>query len=167
MPPTMLKTLTSTATRRSLLQLQPPTTASHRLLHTTRPVYSIDNSNNSKSDDRKPDDRTSLHPERTEGTLSGTDSEVAEHASAYDPSKTTPESEFAASEAESKLEGKHANPLNVSGANQEIARARDPKEGGADRNADKSGPSSRGRTRKHGVVNEDKTGTGSGSVSKR
>jgi hypothetical protein len=152
----MLKNLSSTATRRSL-QLQPPSTATHRLLHTTRPVYSIDKSNS------KPDDRTSLHPERSEGTLSGTDSEVAQHPSAYDPSKTTPESEFAASEEEAKLEGKHANPLNMSGANKEVGRARDPKEGGADRNAAKAGPSSRGWTKKHGVVNEDKTGPGSGA----
>lgn len=141
---TMLKSLTSTSTRR-LSQLHP----SSRTLHTTS---TLSTTNYDKSDDR-----TSLHPERSESTQSGTDSEVAGHSSAYDPSKTSPESEMAASAEESKHEGKTSNPLDVSAANKDVGHARDPKEGGADRNVDKPGPSSRGWTRKHRVVNTDKT----------
>lgn len=138
----MLRPLTSPTVR--LLQ---PT--ANRLLHTTRPLQ--------KENPETSQDRTALQPERSEGTLSGTDSEVAAHPSAYDPGKTSPESEIAAAEEESKEEGKTSNPLNMSAANQNVNRARDLKEGGADRNAAKAGPSSRGWTRKHRVVNEDKT----------
>lgn len=61
-----------------------------------------------------------------------------------------------ASAEESKQHGDKSNPLSVSGANQEVNRARDPKEGGADRNLPKSGPSARGRSNKGRVVNQDK-----------
>ena len=105
----------------------------------------------------KSQDRTVLDPERNEGTKTGTDSEVARQPYAYDPTKTSPESEIAASEEESHHEGRRSNPLNVSGANQEASRPRDPNEGGPDRNVDKQGRhSSKGWSRKHGVVNQDK-----------
>ncbi|ODM17357.1 hypothetical protein SI65_07032 [Aspergillus cristatus] len=97
-------------------------------------------------------DRTALDPKRNEGTKSGTDSEVAQHRTAYDPSRTSPESEMQEMEEETKREEVPANPLNVSGANQEVNRSRDPREGMADRNADKEGHSTRGVTPKNREV---------------
>lgn len=93
-------------------------------------------------------DRTVLNPKRNEGTKSGTDSEVAQHGAAYDPSRTSPESEMEEMEEETQAEGGPANPLDVSGANQEVNRSRDPREGMADRNADREGHSTRGFTPK-------------------
>lgn len=55
-------------------------------------------------------------------------------------------------EEETKREEVPANPLNVSGANQEVNRSRDPREGMADRNADKEGHSTRGVTPKNREV---------------
>lgn len=96
--------------------------------------------------------RTALDPERNEGTNSGTDSEVAQHPSAYDPNDTAPESELHDMEKESSQEGEPASPLNVSGANQEVNSPLDPREGMADRNADREGHSTRGVTPKHREV---------------
>ena len=98
-------------------------------------------------------DRTVLNPERAEGTRSGTDSEVAKSPSAYDPTKTSPESEMQATEEESEREGKPSNPLNVSGANTDVNKARDPQEGGPDHNANRGASSARGVTHKHRRVN--------------
>lgn len=61
-----------------------------------------------------------------------------------------------ASAEETRQHGHQGDPLSVSGANQEVNRARDPKEGGADRNMPKPGPSSRGKSNKGRVVNQDK-----------
>ncbi|BCR92788.1 uncharacterized protein ACHE_80688A [Aspergillus chevalieri] len=97
-------------------------------------------------------DRTALDPKRNEGTKSGTDSEVAQHRAAYDPSQTSPESEMQEMGEETKQEGVPANPLDVSGANQEVNRSRDPREGMADRNADREGHSTRGVTPKNREV---------------
>ncbi|RJE19649.1 hypothetical protein PHISCL_08024 [Aspergillus sclerotialis] len=105
----------------------------------------------------KSQDRTILDPDRNEGTQSGTDSEVARCRSSYDPTKTTPESEMAASEEESRHDGRKGSPLNVSAANQEASRPRDLREGGPDRNVVKPGQHSKqGKSYKHGVVNQDK-----------
>lgn len=97
-------------------------------------------------------DRNILDPQRSEGTQTGTDEEVAAHPSAYDPTKPSPESTLEAAEEESKWDDKISNPLDVSPANKDVSHARDPQEGGPDHNAEKSGPSSRGWTRKHGQV---------------
>lgn len=56
-------------------------------------------------------------------------------------------------EEETRQEGKVSNPLYVSGANQEVSEAMDPKEGGAVRNEEKPGASGRGWTRKGREVN--------------
>ncbi|EAW06651.1 uncharacterized protein ACLA_083460 [Aspergillus clavatus NRRL 1] len=93
-------------------------------------------------------DRNTLDPQRSEGTKTGTDNEVASHPAAYDPNTTSPESEIAETEKETKQGGKVSNPLNVSAANQGVSEARDPQEGGPDHNADKSALSGKGRTRK-------------------
>lgn len=98
-------------------------------------------------------DRTVLNPEKAEGTRSGTDNEVAKSPSAYDPTKTSPESEMQATEEESEREGKLSNPLNVSGANTDVNKARDPQEGGPDHNANRDASSARGVTHKHRRVN--------------
>jgi len=114
--------------------------STHPVLHTSKKDAGF-----SHSEDF---DRTALDPKRNEGTKSGTDSEVAQHRSAYDPSRTSPESEMQEMEEETKQEGGPANPLDVSGANQEVNRSRDPREGMADRNADREGHSTRGFTPK-------------------
>lgn len=151
----MLKALTKRLPQQNLLHPLTPTTTTTtttttlpRLFHTTpTPQTSFRD---------KSQDRTVLNPERSEGTTSGTDSEVARHRTAYDPTKTSPESEMAASAEESRQEGDVSDPLTVSGANQEVNRARDPKEGGPDRNADRPWHSSRGKTNKGRPVNQDK-----------
>lgn len=59
-------------------------------------------------------DRESLKPSRTEGTMSGRDADVATENpdAAFNPSKTSPEAERAAGGTE----------LDISGANQEISK---------------------------------------------
>ncbi|GAD97493.1 conserved hypothetical protein [Paecilomyces variotii No. 5] len=98
-------------------------------------------------------DRNELKPERNEYSKSGTDNEVAGHPSAFDPTKTSPESEMEATGEETAREGKSSNPLNVSPGNQEVSKARDPKEGGADASTTRSA-SSRGAPRKNKPVNK-------------
>lgn len=97
-------------------------------------------------------DRTVLDPQRSEVSKSGTDNEVAAHPAAYDPHRTSPESEIAATEEESQQEGKVSNPLDMSPANKETSKSRPPQEGGPDRNVEREKPSSRGSARKHGEV---------------
>ncbi|KAF9890210.1 hypothetical protein FE257_006122 [Aspergillus nanangensis] len=106
-------------------------------------------------------DRTSLNPQRSEVSKTGTDDEVAAHDSAFDPSKPDPESTLEAAEEESRKEGKISNPLNVSPANKDVSKPRGSQEGGPDRNAEKAGPSSRGWTKKHREVDVGK-GKGQG-----
>ncbi|OJJ45334.1 hypothetical protein ASPZODRAFT_133980 [Penicilliopsis zonata CBS 506.65] len=123
-----------------------------RLAEQTRPLQtrsSLRTPSQRQERDEEVHDRRSLKPQRTETAKSGTDDDVASMKTAYDPTTKSPESEFEASERESRQRGEPANPLNVSPANQEVSSARDPMEGGADRNVDKSA-STRGRPRKHG-----------------
>ncbi|GFF39461.1 hypothetical protein IFM51744_04136 [Aspergillus udagawae] len=91
--------------------------------------------------------RNELDPQRSEGTKTGTDNEVAAHHAAYDPKTTSPESEINQAEKESEQGGKVSNPLDVSAANKDVSGARDPQEGGPDHNAEKE-PSGRGSPRK-------------------
>lgn len=58
-------------------------------------------------------DRESLKPQSTQGSMSGTDQEAAESDAAFDPSTTRPESEKKQAE-----KGSGGNPLETSGANQ-------------------------------------------------
>lgn len=97
-------------------------------------------------------DRTVLDPQRSEVSKSGTDNEVAAHPAAYDPQRTSPESEIEATKEESQRAGKVSNPLDISPANKETSKMRPPQEGGPDRNVDKEKPSARGAARKHGEV---------------
>jgi cytoskeletal protein RodZ len=96
---------------------------------------------------QKMHNKNELDPQRSEGTKTGTDNEVATHHTAYDPDNTSPESEINQAEKESEQGGKVSNPLDVSAANKDVSGARDPQEGGPDRNAEKA-PSGRGSPRK-------------------
>ncbi|KAB8235040.1 uncharacterized protein BDW43DRAFT_49358 [Aspergillus alliaceus] len=107
-----------------------------------------------KEEEDKFHDRTILDPQRNEVSKTGTDNEVAGHPAAYDPSKTSPESEIQATEEESQQQGKVSNPLNVSPANKEVSGTRPAQEGLPDRNAEKSGSTGRGAARKNKEVNK-------------
>ncbi|GMF80393.1 unnamed protein product [Aspergillus oryzae] len=97
-------------------------------------------------------ERQILNPERTETCKSGSDDEVGHHKCSYDPSTTTPESEYLADEAESLLDGKGHHPLFVSPANLEVSHYIDPMSEGAVQGAARLGPSGKGWTRKHREV---------------
>lgn len=103
-------------------------------------------------------DREALQPDRAEGTKSGTDSEIAQHDSAYDPSNTAPESELEATEQENQQKGKGGT-LNVSGANQDVNKWRGPQEGGPDRNIERERPSGRGSPNKRRTIHVKEDGT--------
>ncbi|KAJ5189477.1 hypothetical protein N7491_005808 [Penicillium cf. griseofulvum] len=104
-------------------------------------------------------DRETLNPERSETAKSGTDSEVAKHPSAFDPKNTAPESELAATEEESRQEGKKESPLNMSPANTGASAWRRPTEDGPDRNRDRAASSSRGATNKGRSIHVKEDGT--------
>ncbi|KAL4804347.1 hypothetical protein BDV18DRAFT_29934 [Aspergillus unguis] len=89
-------------------------------------------------------DRNKLQPQRTESSQSATTDEVAGSGAAFDPSKTSPESEIGESQEESKRKGERRDPLTVSGADKNVGGARDPMEGGAQKNVDKDQHSARG-----------------------
>ena len=101
-------------------------------------------------DNQRDFDRNALNPERAEGTVSGTDSEVAKYRTSYDPSNTSPEREMKDTETESKQDGKPGGPLNVSGANKDINIGRDENHSGPSQNVDRGVHSSKGITQKHG-----------------
>ncbi|KAJ5173295.1 hypothetical protein N7492_005888 [Penicillium capsulatum] len=104
-------------------------------------------------------DRTALNPERSEVTKSGTDSEVAHHPSAYDPTNTSPENELEATHQESQREGKDGNPLNMSPANKDVSAWRGPREGGPERNAEREASSAKGKPIKKRSVHVKDDGT--------
>ncbi|RAL17341.1 uncharacterized protein BO97DRAFT_334708 [Aspergillus homomorphus CBS 101889] len=99
-------------------------------------------------------DRNVLDPQPSEFSKTGTDQEVSQHDAAFDPSKTSPESEIQAAQDETQQSGKVSNPLNVSGANKDVSHAREPTEGAPDRNADRGVSSKRGQTKKGKEVND-------------
>lgn len=150
----MWKSITSAgqqATRANLYKLSKPlpitTTAS---FHTT-PSFK-------KEKKQSLLDREALNPERSETTKSSTDGEVAKHASAFDPSNTSPETEHEATVEESKREGKD-DPLSMSPANKDVSAWRGPTEGGPDRNKDRGVSSSRGAPKKNRGVHVKDDGT--------
>ncbi|KAF2202935.1 hypothetical protein GQ43DRAFT_439297 [Delitschia confertaspora ATCC 74209] len=74
-------------------------------------------------------DKDSLDPSRSEYSQSGTDdAATATTDAAFNPNKTSPESEKAAADKES---GRNTSPLDVSPGNPEVSKARDPQEGGS------------------------------------
>jgi len=82
-------------------------------------------------------DKDSINTEATENTKSGTDDEAASKQAAFDPSTTKPGQEKAESEQE-----RDGDPLDVSGANPDVSKARPPQEGGAQKGARSSGEKS-------------------------
>ncbi|KAL2811510.1 hypothetical protein BJX63DRAFT_433361 [Aspergillus granulosus] len=102
-------------------------------------------------------DRNALDPSRTEASQSGTTDEVSQRAAAFDPSKTSPESEIGASREQTRREGSKRDPLGVSAGDKDVGRERDPMEGSAEKNVDKEEHSSRGSARKN---RETKAGRG-------
>ncbi|PYH93044.1 hypothetical protein BO71DRAFT_8938 [Aspergillus ellipticus CBS 707.79] len=153
----MLKDLTSLArlahrtqgTRPIFLSQPKPYARSHA--HTFRILTPLQTTHDHQSES-KSGDRTVLDPQRSEVSKSGTDNEVAGHPAAYDPSKTSPESEIEATQEESQKEGKVSNPLDMSPANKDVSHWRHPTEGGPDHNAKKAAPSARGSAKKNRPV---------------
>ncbi|KAJ5380640.1 uncharacterized protein N7496_003068 [Penicillium cataractarum] len=103
-------------------------------------------------------DREALDPHPSEATKTGTDDQIAQHDSAFDPSNTSPESELEAAEQEAKTKGRQGT-LNVSGANKAANTWRGPQEGGPARNADKEETSKRGHPNKRRRVEVKEDGT--------
>lgn len=101
--------------------------------------------------------REELNPQRSEVSKSGTDSELAQHDSAFDPSNTSPESELEATEQEASQKGKKGT-LNMSPANKDVHAWKGPNEGGPDRNADREA-SSRGTPNKRRTIHVKEDGT--------
>ncbi|KIW04313.1 uncharacterized protein PV09_04606 [Verruconis gallopava] len=87
-------------------------------------------------------DRDSLSPRSTEYSQSESDDAAAAQGEAFDPQKTSPESQKKAAGNQQQTGG---NPLEMSPANQESSKARDPQEGGPTR-APGEGEGSRDRT---------------------
>lgn len=157
----MWKTIISAgqqATRASRSQLSKPTSQSlatptaTRTPFSTTPLRQIEDGQSSL-------DRETLNPERSETAKSGTDGEVAKHPSAFDPKNTAPESELAATEEESRQEGKKESPLNMSPANRDASAWRRQEEDGPDRNRDREASSSRGAPKKGRGIHVKEDGT--------
>jgi hypothetical protein len=94
---------------------QPPIHSPVRMLHgTLAPQAPYKNSQ----------DRETLDPRRPENTQSGRDDDVAQKpAAAFDPRKTRPETSYRAAERASSADGEDgSNPLQASGANQELSK---------------------------------------------
>ncbi|PYI36592.1 hypothetical protein BP00DRAFT_110368 [Aspergillus indologenus CBS 114.80] len=108
----------------------------------------------SQREEMKSGDRNVLDPQPSEFSKTGTDQEVSQHDAAFDPSKTSPESQIEATQEETNQSGKVSNPLNVSGANKGVSEGRDPTEGAPERNADREASSKRGQTKKGKEVND-------------
>ena len=95
-------------------------------------------------------DRQSLKPRPSEGTKSGSDDEVAEKTdAAFNPAKTSPEAE-----KDSAARASNGNPLEASGANQELSRPQGASEEVADKEDKKtrSGGTGGKGGKKHGKV---------------
>ncbi|KAI9673048.1 MAG: hypothetical protein M1817_003212 [Caeruleum heppii] len=112
-------------------------------------------------------DKDSINTEATEYSKSGTDDQAAhEDQAAFDPNQTAPETEKQTADQESGVsqrqsasKGSDPNPLEVSPANPEVSKQRDPQEGGAESSSrDRERASGSGSPRKNKPM-----GTGSGS----
>lgn len=90
------------------------------------------------------ENRDSIKTGNTEQTKTGRDTDVAESESAFDPSRTSPESE----------KERAGKPLDVSGANQNVSKPRgdekSKKESGAGKETAKGGASQRSTPQKKG-----------------
>ena len=90
-------------------------------------------------------DRESLKPRPQESTKSGSDSDIASHPDAYNPNKTRPNAE-----KDGIAKGGGGDPLEASGANQDISKTTDEKNAPKDDKKTRSGGSG---GQKHGNVN--------------
>ncbi|MCJ1243574.1 hypothetical protein MMC30_000771 [Trapelia coarctata] len=111
------------------LRLPPSSTRSYSSILVTRPFSSTTRTLYPRKDSQ---DKDSINNESTEYSKSGSDDQAArQEDAAYNPNKTDPEDqkETAAKGNEPK-EG--SNPLEVSPANPEVSKQRDPTEGGAE-----------------------------------
>lgn len=97
-------------------------------------------------------DRHALDPETSEAVKTGTDNEVGSDSASYDPRRTTPDSELHDAANESQQRGKN-NPLEVSGANEDVSRGVNESEEET-RDRPKKQPSGKSPLWKRGVVNE-------------
>lgn len=106
-----MKPILSLTRQRCLAPAVPSMLSSNRPLHSSRTVH------RPYKDDQ---DRETLKPRSTENTKTGTDGGLADSAAAFDPSKTRPESTYKA--AEPGHNDDTGNPLEASGANQELSK---------------------------------------------
>jgi hypothetical protein len=91
-------------------------------------------------------DRESLKPRSTEHTKSSTDEDLAAHDdAAFNPNKTRPETE-----QDTAAVGADGNPLNASGANQDISKPQGDNPGGKEGAPDKQRRSGGGSAPKGG-----------------
>ncbi|KAG7286133.1 hypothetical protein NEMBOFW57_008436 [Staphylotrichum longicolle] len=133
------QTLLAQATR-TALRPAPPTITAPSLTAAARQYHPTLNLMSYKDDQ----DRQSLKPRRSEGTKSGSDDEVAEKTdAAFNPNKTSPEDEKASA-------ANNGNPLEASGANQEISKPQAPEE--PQDKSDKKTKSGGSQGTKHGKV---------------
>jgi len=99
------------------------------------------------------EDRNSINTESNEYTKSSTDNDAAaQDQAAYDPKKTSPESELKSAERRNEVSDGSGSPLEVSGANKEVSKQRDPQEGGAEKSANEGNRSGYGSPKKGQVT---------------
>ncbi|KAK4234879.1 hypothetical protein C8A03DRAFT_37307 [Achaetomium macrosporum] len=91
-------------------------------------------------------DRESLNPRRSEGSNFADNDQVAEKSTAFSSNNTNPEAEKKSMGQES-----NGNPLDASGANQDLSKSHNPEEKSADK-GDKKTSSKRHGGKKHGTV---------------
>lgn len=126
---------------RTLAILAPQRAAQATRLYTTTPAARLPYKN--------AQDKDSLNPRSTENTVSGRDDDAAAlDDAAYNRNKTRPETAARTADAESK----DGNPLNASGANQELSKPqgdeRTPHTKGAGDEVSSGGASRRGGAQK-------------------
>jgi hypothetical protein len=138
----LLLLLASNKAGQPLPAYSPPST--HSQSYAISSVLALFRSTTTSTTTESSIDRTTLKPERSEHTKSGTDDEVASHPASFDPSKTDPECAAKATKRESQRRGMPGSPLDTSPANRDVSK---PAEGGAERNATKE-RSAKGWTRK-------------------
>ena len=102
--------------------------------------------------------REALDPQRTEVTQSGTDSDIAQHDSAWDPSNTAPESEFKATEQEHNNKGEEGT-LSMSPANPDIRAWQNQMERDSERGDEQRATSQRGQPNKNRTIHVKEDGT--------
>lgn len=103
-------------------------------------------------------DRESLNPRRSEVSKSGTDDEIAQHGTAFDPNTTAPEHELEETEQEAKSKGEGGT-LNMSPANKDVHAWKGPNEGGPERNEDRGVSSAKGSPNKRRSIHVKEDGT--------